>query len=150
MPKATSYLPHWRGKHGPRAVTDPAHARKHFAREPGGPAILCPALGSDWGTAHREAQGRTTMSERGGKSDRCVVPKKLPNKAVGATPAAAEVVEERRRAKGNAITARMSRRTMRAYDMGNALDGIRQTAKGNRSARFTGLLHHIYEVQRLR
>ena len=90
------------------------------------------------------------MSNRGGKSDRCVVPKKLPNKAAGETPAAAEVVEERRRAKGNAVAARMSRRSMRVYDMGSALDGIRQTAKGNRSARFTGLLHHIYEVQRLR
>ena len=90
------------------------------------------------------------MSDRRGKSDCCVVPKKLPNKAVGANPAAAEVVEGRRRAKGNAITARMSRRSMRAYDMGTALDGIRQTARGNRSARFTGLLHHIYEVGRLR
>ena len=52
--------------------------------------------------------------------------------------------------KGNAVAARMFRRSMRVYDMGNALDGIRQTAKGNRSARFTGLLHRIYEVQRLR
>ena len=90
------------------------------------------------------------MSNRRGKSDCCVVPRKLPNKAVGETPAAAEVVEGRRRAKGNAITARMSRRTIRVYDMGTALDGIRQTARGNRSARFTGLLHHIYEVERLR
>ena len=70
------------------------------------------------------------MSDRRGKSDCCVVPEKLANKAVGETPAAAEVVERRRRAKGNAITARMSRRTIRVYDMGTALDGIRQTAKG--------------------
>lgn len=90
------------------------------------------------------------MSNRCGKSDRCVVPQKLPNKAVGASPAAAEAVEGRRRAKGNAVAARMSRRTIRVYDVGTALDGIRQTAKGNRSARFTGLLHHIYEVGRLR
>ena len=33
--------------------------------------------------------------------------------------------------------------------MGTALDGIRQTAKGCRDARFTGLLHHIYAVERL-
>ena len=90
------------------------------------------------------------MSDRRGKSDCCVVPRKLPNKAVGETPVAAEVVEGRRRAKGNAITARMSRRTIRVYDMGTALDGIRQTAKGLPDARFTGLLHHIYEVERLR
>jgi RNA-directed DNA polymerase len=89
------------------------------------------------------------MSHGRGKSDRGVVPQKLPNKAVGAIPAAAEVVEGRPRAKGNAIAARMSRRTIRSYDVGSALDGIRQTAKGRRDARFTGLLHHIYAVQRL-
>ena len=85
------------------------------------------------------------MSNRRGKSDRCVVPQKLPNKAAGETPVAAEVVEGRRRAKGNAVAARMSRRSMRVYDMGTALDGIRQTAKGNRSARFTGLLEGVKE-----
>ena len=84
-----------------------------------------------------------------GKSDCCVVPKKLPNKAAGETPAAAEVVEGRLRAKGNAIAARMSRRTSRVYDVGTALDGIRQTAKGRRGAKFAGLLHHIYAVERL-
>ena len=90
------------------------------------------------------------MSHGRGKSDRGVVPKKLANKAVGAIPAAAEVVEGRLRAKGNAITARMSRRTSRVYDVGTALDGIRQTARGRRGARFDNLLHHIYAVERLR
>lgn len=89
------------------------------------------------------------MSHGRGNSDCCVVPKKPPNKAAGEIPAVAEVVEGRRRAKGNAITAHMSRRSMRVYDMGSALDGIRQTAKGRRGAKFTGLLHHIYAVQRL-
>jgi group II intron reverse transcriptase/maturase len=90
------------------------------------------------------------MSHRRGKSDCCVVPKKLPNKAAGEAPAAAEVVEGRRQAKGNAIAARMSRRSQRVYDMGTALDGIRQTAKGRRGARFPNLLHHIYAVERLK
>ena len=89
------------------------------------------------------------MSHRRGKSDRGVVPQKLPNKAVGAIPAAAEGVEGRPRAKGNAVAARMSRRSSRIYDMGSALDGIRQTAKGRRGAKFAGLLHHIYAVERL-
>jgi RNA-directed DNA polymerase len=89
------------------------------------------------------------MSDGRGKSDCCVVPEKLPNKAAGAIPAAAEVVEGRRQAKGNAFAARMSRRSMRSYDMGSALDGIRQTARGNKGARFSGLLHHIYAVERL-
>jgi group II intron reverse transcriptase/maturase len=34
--------------------------------------------------------------------------------------------------------------------MGTALDGIRQTARGRRDAKFTGLLHHIYAIERLR
>src|SRR5207247_4357842 len=100
--------------------------------------------------AHREAHGHTTMSHGRGKSDCCVVPKKLPNKAAGVIPAAAEAVEGRRQAKGNAFAARMSRRSMRAYDVGTALEGIRQTARGRRDAKFTGLLHHIYAVERLR
>jgi len=90
------------------------------------------------------------MSHGRGKSDRGVVPKKLPNKAAGEAPAAAEVVEGRPRAKGNAVRARMSRRSTRVYDMGTALDGIRQTARGRRDAKFTGLLHHIYAIERLR
>jgi RNA-directed DNA polymerase len=90
------------------------------------------------------------MSHGRGKSDRGVVPKKLPNKAAGEAPAAAEVVEGRLRAKGNAVRARMSRRSTRVYDMGTALDGIRQTARGRRDAKFTGLLHHIYAIERLR
>jgi retron-type reverse transcriptase len=89
------------------------------------------------------------MSHGRGKSDCCVVPEKLPNKAVGAIPAAAEVVQGMRRAKGNAVAARMSRRTSRVYDVGTALDGIRQTAHGRRDAKFTNLLHHIYAVERL-
>jgi RNA-directed DNA polymerase len=90
------------------------------------------------------------MSHGRGKSDRGVVPKKLPNKAVGETPAAAEVVEERLRAKGNAVQQRMSRRSMRVYDVQTALDGIRQTARGRPGAKFTTLMQHIYQVERLR
>jgi RNA-directed DNA polymerase len=89
------------------------------------------------------------MSHGRGKSDCCVVPRKLPNKAAGKAPAAAEAVEGRRQAKGNAVAARMSRRTSRAYDVGTALDGIRQTARGRRDAKFTNLLFHIYAVERL-
>jgi group II intron reverse transcriptase/maturase len=34
--------------------------------------------------------------------------------------------------------------------MGNALEGIRQTAKGRPSAKFNTLMHHIYAIERLR
>jgi RNA-directed DNA polymerase len=89
------------------------------------------------------------MSHGRGKSDRGVVPKKLPNKAVGAIPVAAEAVEGRLRAKGNAAEQRMSRRSMRVYDMQTALDGIRQTARGRPGAKFTTLKNHIYQPERL-
>jgi len=90
------------------------------------------------------------MSYGGGKSDRGVVPKKLPNKAAGDSPAVAEVVEGRLRAKGNAVRVHMFRRSGREYDMTTALDGIRQTATGRPGAKFTTLMHHIYQVERLR
>lgn len=90
------------------------------------------------------------MSHGRGKSDRGVVPQKLPNKAAGAIPAAAEAVEGRPRAKGNALEARMSRRTSRVYDVKTALDGIRQTARGRRDAKFDNLMFHIYAIERLR
>ena len=77
MPKATPCLPHWRGKRGPRAVRDPVHAWTHLAREPGDLRVFC----NIECRAHREAQGRTPMSHDAEKSDCCVVPRKLPNKA---------------------------------------------------------------------
>lgn len=123
MPKATPWASIWRDAHGPRAVTDPVQARKHFDRQPGGPASFCATLGSAERRAHREARGRTTMSHRRRKLDCGVVPTRLPNKAAGSIPAAAEVVEERLRAKENAVAARMSRRSSRTYDVGTALDG---------------------------
>jgi RNA-directed DNA polymerase len=89
------------------------------------------------------------MSHGRGKSDRGVVPRKLPNKAAGEVPAAAEAVEGRLRAKGNAVQAHTSRTPCRAYDVHRALEGIRQTARGNRQARFTTLMHHVYAVERL-
>ena len=89
------------------------------------------------------------MSHGGGRSDCGIVPKQRPNKAAGAIPAAAQAVEGRRQAKGNVIEAHTSRTPGRAYDVHSALEGIRQTAKGNRSARFTTLKHHVYAVERL-
>jgi hypothetical protein len=89
------------------------------------------------------------MSKRDGKSDCGVVPKKRANKTAGATLAVVESVEGRPQAKGNAVASRMSRSTMRTYDMGTALDGIRQTAKGQRETKFTALLHHVWAIERL-
>jgi RNA-directed DNA polymerase len=84
------------------------------------------------------------MNERG-KSDRPVVPKKLPNNAASA---AAEAVEERGLPEGN--TARETRPGRRAgQGVSSDLDRVRQLARKDRDARFTALLHHI-TVDRLR
>jgi RNA-directed DNA polymerase len=89
------------------------------------------------------------MSHGRGKSVRGIVSKKLPNKAAGEVPAAAEAMEGRLRAKGNAVAARMSGLSSRVHDVGTALDGIRQTARGRRDAKFAGLLHRIHAIERL-
>ena len=79
------------------------------------------------------------------KSDRPVVPAKPPNNAARA---AAEVVEERGLAKGNATS-----KTRPGHSAGvsatSALDRVRHVAQTDKEARFTALLHHV-SVDRLR
>jgi group II intron reverse transcriptase/maturase len=80
-----------------------------------------------------------------GKSDSPVVPAKPPNNAARAV---AEVVEERGLAKEN-----MTSKTRPGHRAGsgasNALDRVREVARGDKEARFTALLHHV-TVDRLR
>jgi RNA-directed DNA polymerase len=79
------------------------------------------------------------------KSDRPVVPAKPPNNAASA---AAEVVEERGLAKGNAAS-----KTRPGHSAGvsatSALDRVRHVAQTDKEVRFTALLHHV-SVDRLR
>ena len=82
----------------------------------------------------------------GGKSDRLVVPQKPSNNAEGP---AAEVVEERGRAKGNPVE-QNAPRTQRRTRAPSAPERIRQAAKRDRRQQFTALLHHVYDVDRLR
>lgn len=80
-----------------------------------------------------------------GKSDRLIVPEKLPNKA----DEAAEAVEGSGLTKGNAG----QQNTCRTSGRGNvqsALERIRQTARKDKKKRFTCLFHHIYDVDHLR
>src|SRR5918912_1946214 len=80
-----------------------------------------------------------------GKSDGCVVPAKPANKAVRAE---AELVEERRPAKGNTGST-----TRPGHSAGsgviNGLDRVREAARRDKGARFTALLHHV-DLPRLR
>jgi len=86
------------------------------------------------------------MMNGGGKSDRGVVPAKLPNNA---PLGAAEAVEGRPRAKGNPDEQNASR-TQGRVEATSALDRIRQAARRDGRQRFTALLHHVYDVDRLR
>ena len=76
------------------------------------------------------------MHERG-KSDRPVVPANPPNKAT-----AAEVGEERGRAKGNTDS-----KTHPGHSAGqgasSALGRVREVARRDKNARFTAMLHHV-------
>src|SRR6266498_1350971 len=74
-----------------------------------------------------------------GKSDGPVVPAKLPNNAVGA---AAEAVEGRGPAKGNAASTTHPGRSA-GHDAPSGLDRVREVARRDKDARFTALLHHV-------
>ncbi len=81
-----------------------------------------------------------------GKSDRPIVPAKSPNNA---EPSAAEVTEGRERTKGNSLE-QAPRRTQRRDSVMRPLERVRHAARKDRKQRFTALLHHVYDGQRLR
>jgi RNA-directed DNA polymerase len=86
------------------------------------------------------------MTHGDGKSDTTVVPPKLPNNA--AEPAA-EAVEGREVAEGK-TPKRTTLRTQSREGVPSALERIRQAARQQKQLRFTALLHHVYNVDRLR
>jgi RNA-directed DNA polymerase len=86
------------------------------------------------------------MMNRRGKSDRSIEPAKSPNNAEGP---AAEAMEGREGAKGNSPECN-ALRTQGRESTPSALERVRQVARKDRKQRFTALLHHIYNVERLR
>jgi phosphoglucomutase len=86
------------------------------------------------------------MTNGRGKSDSSVVPEKPPNKA---GQPVAEVVEGRGLAEGNSPEGNVLR-TQSREGAQSALDRVRQAAQKDRKQRFTALLHHVYDVERLR
>ena len=81
-----------------------------------------------------------------GKSDSSIVPTKPPNEA---GPEAKEAVEGRGLAEGKTPERNMSR-TQGRTSMSSALERVRQAARRDKRQRFTALLHHGYDVERLR
>jgi len=86
------------------------------------------------------------MMDGRGKSDRPMVPGKPPNKA---PERAAKAVEGRGLAKGNSPE-RNALRTQSRDRVPSALERVRQAARRDRKQRFTALLHHVYDIDRLR
>ena len=86
------------------------------------------------------------MTNERGKSDRSIVPGKSPNNA---EEPAAEATEGRELAEGNSLERNMHRIQSR-QGMPSALERVRQAAGKDRKQKFTALLHHIYDVERLR
>jgi group II intron reverse transcriptase/maturase len=85
------------------------------------------------------------MDERR-QSDSSVVPGKPPNNAEGP---ATEAVEGRELAKGNSLQRNAPRMQSRSSAL-SALERVRQAARRDSKQRFTALLHHVYEMDRLR
>jgi len=81
-----------------------------------------------------------------GKSDSATVPTKSPNQAEGP---AAEAREGRGLTEGNSPE-RNALRTQGRESTPSALERVRQAASKDKKQRFTALLHHIYDVERLR
>ena len=81
-----------------------------------------------------------------GKSDSSEVPMKSPNNA---EEPAAEAMEGRDLAKGNSPECN-ALRTPSRESVPSALERVREAARKDRKQRFTALLHHIYDVERLR
>src|SRR2546425_11870972 len=141
--KAPSGASRSRDATGPRAVRDPGHVRKHLAREPGNPLAT---RGDGRCGTRREVQGHTPTMNDQGKSDRPVVPMKSPNNA---GQPVAEGMEGSGLAKGN-LRQQTAPRTPSRDGALSALERVRQAAKGDRKLRFTALLHHVYDLNRLR
>ena len=80
------------------------------------------------------------------KSDTAVVPEKSRNAADAST---ADAVEGRAVAKGNSPERNVLRTQSRAGTP-SALERVRQAAQRDRKQRFTALLHHVYDIARLR
>ena len=86
------------------------------------------------------------MMHSSGKSDSREVLRKLPNE-VGRL--AEEAVEGRRLTKGNPRQQNAARTQSRSAAP-SALERVRQAAQREKAMRFTALLHHIYDLNRLR
>jgi len=84
------------------------------------------------------------------KSDSLVVPAKLLNKTASKTDEVAEGAEGRGLVAGNLSQQNTGRTQSREGTVHSALERVREVAKKDKRIRFTALMHHIYDGERLR
>ena len=80
------------------------------------------------------------------KSDSSIVPGKSSNKDRSRS---AEAMEGRELTKGNTLE-QNTPRTQGRSGVPSALERVREAARRNKGERFTALLHHVYDIERLR
>lgn len=85
----------------------------------------------------------------GTKAETLDTDKGAPTAKISGCQPTAEVVEERRPAKGN-LAQQTMRRTQSRERMQQALERVRQAAVKDKELKFTTLLHHVYDIDRLR
>ena len=90
-----------------------------------------------------KASGCNPAAHDPGKSDRSILPKKLPNNAHPPAGKAAEAVEGRDLTKRNSPQSDTSRTQSRINDVPSGLERVRQAAKRDKKTRFTALMHHV-------
>lgn len=88
------------------------------------------------------------MMNEPGKSDGFIVPKKSPNQARAEQAVVAEGMEGRNPTKGN-TGQQNAYRTQGRDHVHSALERVRTVAREDKQARFTALLHHIYDPHSL-
>jgi len=118
----------------------------HGRTSRGNREISCLSANEFLDRPHREVSGHTPVMNEREKSDSLVVPKKPPNKA---EEPAAEGVEGSELAKGMTLECNAFR-TQGRGDAHSTLERTRRIARVGGRQRFTALLHHVYDVDRLR
>ncbi len=97
------------------------------------------------GSPRREVQGRKTAMDVGEKSDSVVVPEKSPNRASGRGGDGGKDAGQ-----GKCGREKRAPDSVAGTSAPSGLDRIRNVSRRDKTAKFTALMHHVYDIARLR
>lgn len=92
-----------------------------------------------------EASGHTAAMHAGQKSDSVILPEKSPNRAKGRGGDGGKDAGQ-----GKCGREKRAPDTVAGKSAHRDLDRIRHVVKKDRKAKFTALMHHVYDIERLR